>query len=66
LLVVNHAAHSAFDFEEFADGIRKSYYDCKFVEYVDKFGNFSSTIQRFLNVAADTLGADHFNEYRYR
>jgi hypothetical protein len=57
-------AHSAFDFEEFAQGIMKSYNDCKTVVILDKFANFSSTIQRFLNVAADTPGADHFSEYR--
>jgi hypothetical protein len=64
LFVVNFAAHSAFDFHEFAAGIKKAYSDCKLVEKIDKFGNFSSTINGFLNVAADTFGADHFSQYR--
>jgi hypothetical protein len=41
-----------------------AYHDCKIVEYVKSFANFSATIERFLNVAADTPGADHFNQYR--
>jgi hypothetical protein len=63
-LVINLAAHSAFDFNEFAAGIKKAYSECKLVERIDKFANFSSTIERFLNVAADTFGADHFSQYR--
>jgi hypothetical protein len=63
-LTWNLAAHSAYDFEEFAQGIMKAYSDCKTVVYMDKLANFSGTIQRFLNVAADTPGADHFHEYR--
>jgi hypothetical protein len=63
-LVVHLAAHSAFDYNEFAAGIKKAYYDCKLVEKIDKFANFSSTVNPFLNVAADTFGADHFSQYR--
>ena len=56
-------AHSAFDFEEFAACLRQAYSECKIVEELEKFTNFTATISvmNILNTASTTAGADHFN-----
>jgi hypothetical protein len=59
-------AHSAMDFEEFAEGLKRAYSDLKFVELLNKFTNFSDTVQPLLNTANTTEGADHFNEFRFK
>jgi hypothetical protein len=42
-----------------------AYCDCKVVVQLTHFANFSETVTPLLNVAANTDGADHFNEYRW-
>ena len=59
------AAHSAFDFEEFAACLKKAYADCKVVEKLEKFTNFTDTVKNLLNNASTTPGADNFSEFRY-
>jgi hypothetical protein len=53
------------DFEEFASALQRAFDDCKVVERVTRFANFSETVQPYLNTASTTEGADHFNEFRY-
>jgi hypothetical protein len=62
---LNILAHSAFDFMEFAQCLHKAYEDCKVVEVLNKFTNFTETVKNLLNTANTTPGADHFSDYRY-
>ena len=48
--------HSAYDFEEFAEALKKAYKDCTHVEALEKFTNFTKTVDKFLNVASQTEG----------
>ena len=50
------AANSAYDFEEFAACLKKAFTDCKHVEYLEKFTNFSETVEPLLNTASTTPG----------
>ena len=49
-------ANSAYDFEELAINLKRAFSDCKIVEALEKFTNFSATIDPFLNVASKTPG----------
>jgi hypothetical protein len=59
------SAHSAFDLVEFGHCLQKAYEDCKVVEILNKFTNFTHTVNHLLNPANTTPGADHFSEFRY-
>jgi hypothetical protein len=61
----NCSAHSAFDFVEFGQCLRKAYDDCKVVEILTKFTNFTDTVKPLLNTANTTVGANHFSDFRY-
>jgi hypothetical protein len=52
------------DFEEFASALQKAFDDCKVVERVSRFANFTEAVGPYLNTASTTEGADHFNEFR--
>jgi hypothetical protein len=52
------------DFEEFAAGLKRAHSDCKVVELIEEFANFSETVEPMLNTANTTDGADHFSEFR--
>jgi hypothetical protein len=58
------AGHSALDFEEFAEGLKRAYSDCKVVEQLEKFTNFTGAVEDLLNTANTTEGADHFSDFR--
>jgi hypothetical protein len=62
---MNYAGHSALDFEEFAFGLKQAFSDCKVVEVLEQFTNFTRAVQPFLNTASTTDGADHFSDFRY-
>jgi hypothetical protein len=53
------------DFEEFASALQRAFDDCKVVERVTRFTNFTETVEPYLNTASKTDGADHFNEFRF-
>jgi hypothetical protein len=55
-VVNNLPANSAYDFEELAGNLKSAFSMCKVVEALDKFTNFSETVNPFLNVASDTPG----------
>jgi hypothetical protein len=44
---INYAGHSALDFEEFAFGLKQAFSDCKVVEVLEKFTNFTGAVEPF-------------------
>jgi hypothetical protein len=50
---------------EFGQCLRKAYDDCKVVEILNKFTNFTDTVKPLLNTANTTYGANHFSDFRY-
>jgi hypothetical protein len=50
---------------EFGQCLQKAYDNCKIVEILHKFTNFTETVKNMLNTANTTSGADHFSEFRY-
>ena len=49
--------NSGYDFAEFASNLKQAFSDCKVVDFLEKFTNFSETVQPYLNVASTTPGS---------